>query len=136
MEYQDVTIVMDNGALQQICRRNLDIQEPSFPSYNRIIAQVVAAQTCSLRLGGALNENLSQFSQNLVLFPRLHFLNSSFSPILSLERSYHSLMGQQDIANSLFEPANQMARCDLRHDSKSQFGELAEGMMACALEIF
>lgn len=24
-------------------------------------------------------------------------------------------MGQQDIANSLFEPANQMARCDLRH---------------------
>ena len=47
LEHTDVTIMYDNEALYDICRRNLDIERPTYTNLNRLIAQIIS----SLSLG-------------------------------------------------------------------------------------
>eukprot|EP00913_Durusdinium_trenchii_P012546 g11781.t1 len=49
LEHTDVTIMYDNEALYDICRRNLDIERPTYTNLNRLIAQIIS----SLNLGSA-----------------------------------------------------------------------------------
>ena len=56
-----------------ICRRNLDIEKPTYTNLNRLLAQVVSSITASLRFDGALNVDLTEFQTNLVPYPRIHF---------------------------------------------------------------
>jgi hypothetical protein len=56
-----------------ICRRNLDIERPTYTNLNRLLAQVVSSITASLRFDGALNVDLTEFQTNLVPYPRIHF---------------------------------------------------------------
>jgi len=56
-----------------ICRRNLDIERPTYTNLNRLLAQVVSSITASLRFEGALNVDLTEFQTNLVPYPRIHF---------------------------------------------------------------
>lgn len=53
--------MVDNEAIYDICRRNLNIQRPSYTNLNRLIAQVVSSITASLRFDGALNVDLTEF---------------------------------------------------------------------------
>ena len=51
LEHTDVTFCMDNEALYDTCRRNLDIERPTYTNLNRLIAQVcvgfcVCARMC------------------------------------------------------------------------------------------
>merc|ERR1711879_903941 len=41
LEHTDVTIMMDNEALYDICRRNLDIERPTYTNLNRLLAQIM-----------------------------------------------------------------------------------------------
>ncbi|GLD63318.1 tubulin alpha-1A chain-like protein [Lates japonicus] len=47
--------MVDNEAIYDICRRNLDIERPSYTNLNRLIGQIVSSITASLRFDGALN---------------------------------------------------------------------------------
>lgn len=49
LEHIDVTIMYDNEALYDICRRNLDIERPTYTNLNRLIAQIISSLTASLR---------------------------------------------------------------------------------------
>lgn len=40
---------------------------------------------------------------------------SSYAPIVSAEKAYHEQLGVAEISNSVFEPANMMAKCDPRY---------------------
>ena len=40
LEHTDVTNQVDNEALYDICRRNLDIERPTYTNLNRLVAQV------------------------------------------------------------------------------------------------
>ena len=40
LEHTDVTNQVDNEALYDICRRNLDIERPTYTNLNRLLAQV------------------------------------------------------------------------------------------------
>ena len=44
-----MTIMYDNEALYDICRRNLDIERPTYTNLNRLIAQIISSLTASLR---------------------------------------------------------------------------------------
>ena len=115
LKHPDCVFMVDNEAIYDICTRNLDIQRPTYTNLNRLIAQIVSSITASLRFDGALNVDINEFQTNLVPFPRIHFLLTSYAPTISAEKAYHEQLTVAEITNACFEPANQLVKCDPRH---------------------
>jgi len=115
LEHTDVAVMLDNEAIYDICRRQLDIERPTYTSLNRLIAQIISSLTASLRFDGALNVDMNEFQTNLVPYPRIHFMLSSYAPVLSAAKAHHEQLTVAELTNSAFEPQNMMAKCDPRH---------------------
>ena len=49
LEHSDCAFMVDNEAIYDICRRNLDIERPTYTNLNRLIGQIVSSITASLR---------------------------------------------------------------------------------------
>uniref|UniRef100_A0A8C7NSN9 Tubulin alpha chain n=1 Tax=Oncorhynchus mykiss TaxID=8022 RepID=A0A8C7NSN9_ONCMY len=95
LDHSDCAFMVDNEAIYDICRRNLDVERPSYTNLNRLIGQIVSSITASLRFDGALNVDLTEFQTNL--------------------KAYHEQLTISEITTACFEPANQMVKCDPRH---------------------
>jgi len=115
LEHTDVAVMLDNEAIYDISRKLLDIERPTYNNLNRLIAQVISSLTASLRFEGALNVDVTEFQTNLVPYPRIHFMLSSYSPVISAEKIYHEQLNVADITGSAFESTSMMAKCDPRH---------------------
>ncbi|KAK9504061.1 hypothetical protein O3M35_010496 [Rhynocoris fuscipes] len=114
LEHCDCAFLADNEAIYDICRRNLDIERPTYTNLNRLIGQVVSSITASLRFDGALNVDLTEFQTNLVPYPRIHFPVVSYAPLISAEIAHHEKMSINEITTSCFEPTNQLVKTDAR----------------------
>merc|ERR1719392_403804 len=86
-----------------------------YTNLNRLIAQVISSLTASLRFDGALNVDVTEFQTNLVPYPRIHFMLTSYAPIISAEKAYHEQLSVAEITMSVFEPASMFVKCDPRH---------------------
>merc|ERR1712217_469956 len=116
LEHTDVTIMLDNEAIYDICRSSLDSEKPpTYSNLNKLIAQVISSLTASVRFDGALNVDITEFQTNLVPYPRIHFMLSSYAPIISAKKADHEQLSVSEITNSAFEPTSMMAKCDPRH---------------------
>ena len=115
IEHADCTFLVDNEAVFDICRRNLDIPRPDYEHLNRLISQVVSSITSSLRFDGALNVDLAEFQTNLVPYPRIHYPLISYAPVISSKRAGHESFRTHDLTLQCFEPNNQMVVCDPRN---------------------
>ena len=115
LDHCDVAFLVDNQAIYELCRNNLDIARPSYTNLNRLIAQIISSITASLRFDGALNVDLNEFQTNLVPYPRIHFPLATYSPVLSADKAYHERMSVPEITKSCFDPKYQMVKCDPRN---------------------
>ncbi|KAG2300105.1 hypothetical protein Bca52824_036577 [Brassica carinata] len=115
LEHTDVAVLLDNEAIYDICRRSLDIERPTYTNLNRLISQIISSLTTSLRFDGAINVDITEFQTNLVPYPRIHFMLSSYAPVISAAKAYHEQLSIPEITNAVFEPASMMAKCDPRH---------------------
>jgi tubulin alpha len=114
LEYTNVTYMVDNEALYDICKRNLELESPTYSNLNRIIVQLISSLTASLRFTGDLNVDLNEFQTNLVPYPRLHFMMQAYAPVVSKGKSGHQQHTTPQITSGAFEPANFMIKCDPR----------------------
>ena len=106
---------MDNEALGKRCAQQLGVLNPFYTDINRLVAMASSSLTASMRFGGALNVDLNDFKTNMVPFPRMHFLLTSFAPLLPPEISRHETLTASSMTLSLFEPcASLFATCDPR----------------------
>ncbi len=48
LEHTDVSILLDNEAIYDICRRSLDIERPTYTNLNRLVSQVCLVRQCFL----------------------------------------------------------------------------------------
>merc|ERR1712093_888642 len=108
LDYTEVSLVLDNEAVYEICQRDLKVKRPSYANINRILAKAVSSMTASLRFDGELNADLNEFQTNLVPFPRLHFMTSSISPVFCAGKNLKDFerIGVQDITDYAFNPAS------------------------------
>ncbi|CAH8549732.1 unnamed protein product [Dicrocoelium dendriticum] len=115
LELTDCAFMVDNEALFDVCRRNLDIIQPTYTHVNRMIAQVVSSITVALRFEGCQNVDLMEFQTNLVPYPRIHYPLVSYAPTISAEKAFHEKLTTPELTRSCFEPSNQLVKCDPRH---------------------
>merc|ERR1712137_755672 len=89
IDLTDVSVLLDNEALYDICRRGLEVERP-------------------------INVDLYEYEKNLVPYPRLHFAVASYSPIIAADKSEDSL-SVEAITHAVFQPQHFFAKCDPRN---------------------
>lgn len=112
LQNADVSIVLDNQRLLDICSKFKFSDTSSFTDMNRLIAQVSSSVIVPLRFGNSL---LSDFTTKLVTYPRLHFMTASFSPLISTDSIYNDPLSVAQITAKVFESTAITANCDTRN---------------------
>jgi len=117
MELSDLTVMLDNQALYDLCRRGLAVERPTYVNLNRLIAQVVSSLTASLRFDGPIPIDLYEYEKNLVPYPRLHFTIASYSPIIAADKIVQDddELKVEAITNAVFQPSSFFSKCDPRN---------------------
>jgi tubulin alpha len=110
LDHTEISIVLDNEAIYEICQKNLDIKRPSYDTLNRMIAKAVSSMTASLRFAGELNVDLNEFQTNLVPFPRLHFMITSMAPVTTEKKKETTNNEIQGITEQCFSAQNFFAK--------------------------
>ena len=96
--HTDVTIMMDNESLYDICRRIVDIEW--------LLSQIIFSLKASLRFDGALNIDITEFQTNLVLYPFIHFMLSSYAPAILAKKAYHEQLSVAEVSMSVVVPSS------------------------------
>jgi tubulin alpha len=81
LDHTEVSLILDNEALYGICSSKLKIEKIDYSHLNKLCAKSISCMTSALRFEGDLNVDMNEFQTNLVPFPRLHFMTSSYAPL-------------------------------------------------------
>merc|ERR1711928_210272 len=95
LDHTEVSLVLDNEAMYAICEKQLKLNKITYDHLNKVCAKSISCMTSALRFEGDLNVDMNEFQTNLVPFPRLHFMTSSYAPVISPSK--------QDPAKSVWE---------------------------------
>merc|ERR1719486_519831 len=110
LDHTEVSLVLDNEAIYNICQKQLEQDRPSYADLNVIISKVISSMTAALRFDGELNVDLGEFQTNLVPFPRLHFMTTGLAPVISKKKSGHEAQTVQEITDHVFQPKNMLVK--------------------------
>jgi len=106
LDHTQVSILLENEALYEICQRNLDIRRPTYSTLNRLVAKAVSSHTAILRFEGELNPDLNEYQTGLVPFPRLHFHITGMAPITTPKKKETYNTDLRAISELCFSPQN------------------------------
>ena len=106
LDHTEISVVLDNEAIYEICQKWLDRKRPSYDNLNRLICKTISSMTASLRFTGELNVDLNEFQTNLVPFPRLHFMVTAMAPIVTKKKMDTANCGIQAITEQCFSAQN------------------------------
>jgi len=106
LDHTEVSVVLDNEAIYEICQKWLDRKRPSYDNLNRLITKTISSMTASLRFEGELNVDLNEFQTNLVPFPRLHFMITAMAPVCTVKKMETTNVNIQSITESCFAAQN------------------------------
>ena len=122
--HTDVTIMMDNESLYDVCRRIVDIEW--------LLSQIIFLLKASLRFDDALNIDITEFQTNLVLYPCIHFMLSSYAPATLAENAYHEQLSVAEVSMLVVVPSSMSVLMveDLHYDNLLCF--LLDGAWAMA----
>jgi len=95
LDHTEVSLVLDNEAMYAICADQLKLGKITYDHLNKVCSKSISCMTSALRFEGDLNVDMNEFQTNLVPFPRLHFMTSSYSPLTQ--------MGKDVSDNSVWE---------------------------------
>uniref|UniRef100_M1CYW7 Tubulin alpha chain n=1 Tax=Solanum tuberosum TaxID=4113 RepID=M1CYW7_SOLTU len=108
-EHSNVTLMFDNVSVYDICRRSLDIENPTYVNMNRLVSQAISSLTVSMRFeGSTFNQNLRSFCDSII-----GFAGCSYVPVLSaakeVQHKQHSFV---ELTNAALEPSSYMVKHD------------------------
>ena len=112
LDHSQVAPILDNEAICDIYNNLLATNEPTLDDFNNLVAQFVSTLTASMRLDSALNVNLAEFTLNYISYPRIHFLISSYAPIISNKKALSEQPTVDDITKQAFDPAHMLTKCN------------------------
>lgn len=114
LENTDLITIFDNESIYEICSNKLNIEQPDYLDVNRIIASNISSLLSPCRFNGPLPMTISEYTANIVPYPRIHTTVSSYSPYISQDNIYHDVLSVSDITNSVFENDTLTVSCDPR----------------------
>jgi tubulin alpha len=126
LDHTEVSLVLDNEAVYDICKAKLSVAEPSYAHLNRVITKVISSMTAALRFDGELNVDLNEFQTNLVPFPRLHFMTTALAPIVSAKKSGTANFDCKTITSDALQASNFLVKY-------TQFDSVEDKYMAISL---
>ncbi|CAG9319229.1 unnamed protein product [Blepharisma stoltei] len=108
----DAAIILDNEAIYEICKKQLNVVRPNYTVLNRLIALGISSMTTSMRYNGTVNANLSEFTSSLVPSPNFHFLFPSYAPVISTDHQCGPNISVMEMTREVFQVENAWAKCD------------------------
>lgn len=87
IEHANCVFPVENRALsdivtQHIFKNSEIVEYKPFESMNNLVSKMLLHLTSGSRFGGSMNVDINEISTNMVPFPKLHFLSTSFSPVV------------------------------------------------------
>ena len=129
LDYSNMDFIFQNGAINTICQKKLDILHPKKTNRNRLIAQIISSITCPLRYNEKelQDGNMFQYISWLIPFPQLHFLLSSYAPICSYRVLSFENLSIKNITRLTFDKYSMMAECDEKYNKFISSGLIYRG---------
>eukprot|EP00873_Tetraselmis_striata_P003164 jgi/Tetstr1/423428/TSEL_014109.t1 len=148
VEHSDCVFPVDNQSLADICGRidsraqkmrgNSSLSGPKdrgtghkpFDAMNGIAASLLLGVTSSVRFEGSLNVDLNEITNNLVPYPRMHFLLPSLSPYATPRDVAFASAGPRALeatCSQVFARETQLLRADPRNSTYLACGMLFRG---------
>jgi len=107
--------VLDNDALENLCVRSLKCATtPTYQDLNHLIASAMSGMTCSFRFPGQLNSSIRKYVTNMIPFPRMNFLMSSYAPLAFQAAGEYKVPTVENLFKEAFNSKNIMCSADIR----------------------
>lgn len=71
---------------------------------------MISLLTAALRFDGALTVDVNAFQTSLVPYPRIHFMLSLYTAIISAEKAHNEQLSISVITTCAFEPSSMVAK--------------------------
>ena len=113
----DELIMFDNEALYDISMAGLKVPKPNIGDLNHLISQTMAGVTTGFRYPGQLNTDLRKIMTNMIPYPRLKFLTTSYAPLDSPHNNLeYKKVTVKSIVKQLFSPDFRMVDFECQNE--------------------